>query len=406
MEAYRVLLLWQKDGSFIKESGLSPFAMELALGVCRRHLYLQYFMKSLVKKLPSLEVCTVLELGLFQMFFTEVPDHAAVATTVELIKAANLGEGSARLVNAVLHAARRSGQPQLPPQRVRRVSIENSVPEWLVRRWFDIYGGDRAEAMAKATLERGVEWIRVNLQKTSAPVVAQKLGLTGASILYDRYVQVPEGVKLKTLLESESFAKGEFSLQNPAAYRVVKLLDLKPGLKVWDACAAPGGKSALMAEMDSSLDILASDVSENRVLKMHDVVSRLGLTNVKVACIDALNSEFRDLNSEFDRILLDVPCSNMGVIARRPEAVYRLSPDSIKELTDLQYCLLETASKKLADGGILVYATCSPDPDETTKIINRFVKAHPEFKKRDPAVYPANDDARFDGFFAQALLKN
>ena len=406
MEAYRVLLLWQKDGSFIKESGLSPFAMELALGVCRRHLYLQYFIKSLVKKLPSLEVCTVLELGLFQMFFTEVPDHAAVATTVELIKAANLGEGSARLVNAVLHAARRSGQPQLPPQRVRRVSIENSVPEWLVRRWFDIYGGDRAEAMAKATLERGVEWIRVNLQKTSAPVIAQKLGLTGASILYDRYVQVPEGVKLKTLLESESFAKGEFSLQNPAAYRVVKLLDLKPGLKVWDACAAPGGKSALMVEMDSSLDILASDVSESRVLKMHDVVSRLGLTNVKVACIDALNSEFRDLNSEFDRILLDVPCSNMGVISRRPEAVYRLSPDSIKELTDLQYCLLESASKKLADGGILVYATCSPDPDETTKIVNRFVKAHPEFKKNGAAVYPANDDARFDGFFAQALLKN
>ena len=409
MEAYRVLLLWQKEGSFIKESGLSPFAMELALGVCRRHLYLQYFIKSLVKKTPSIEVCTVLELGLFQMFFTEVPDHAAVATTVELIKAANLGEGSARLVNAVLHAARRSGQPQLPPQRVRRVSIENSVPEWLVRRWFDIYGGDRAEAMAKATLERGVEWIRVNLQKTSAPVIAQKLGLTGASILYDRYVQVPEGVKLKTLLESESFAKGEFSLQNPAAYRVVKLLDLKPGLKVWDACAAPGGKSALMAEMDSSLDILASDVSENRVLKMHDVVDRLGLTNVHVECIDVLSKASTQddaRSSEFDRILLDVPCSNMGVISRRPEAVYRLSPDSIKELTDLQYCLLESASKKLADGGILVYATCSPDPDETTKIINRFVKAHPEFKKRGPAVYPANDDARFDGFFAQALLKN
>lgn len=409
MEAYRVLLLWQKEGSFIKESGLSPFAMELALGVCRRHLYLQYFIKSLVKKTPSIEVCTVLELGLFQMFFTEVPDHAAVATTVELIKAANLGEGSARLVNAVLHAARRSGQPQLPPQRVRRVSIENSVPEWLVRRWFDIYGGDRAEAMAKATLERGVEWIRVNLQKTSAPVIAQKLGLTGASILYDRYVQVPEGVKLKTLLESESFAKGEFSLQNPAAYRVVKLLDLKPGLKVWDACAAPGGKSALMAEMDSSLDILASDVSESRVLKMHDVVDRLGLTNVHVECIDVLAegaSQEDSLSSKFDRILLDVPCSNMGVISRRPEAVYRLSPDSIKELTELQYCLLETASKKLADGGILVYATCSPDPDETTKIINRFIKAHPEFKKRDPAVYPANDDARFDGFFAQALLKN
>ena len=401
MDAYRVLLLWQQDGSFIKESGLSPFAMELALGVCRRHLYLQYFIKSLVKKKPSVEVSTILEIGLFQMFFTEVPDHAAVATSVDLAKAANLHEGSARLVNAVLHAARRSGPPVLPPQRLRRVSIENSVPEWLVRRWFDVYGGDRAEALAKATLERPVEWLRVNLQKSSAPVLVQKLGLTGASILYDRFIQVPADAKLKPILESQSFANGEFSLQNPSAYEVVKLLDLKPGLKVWDACAAPGGKSALMAEMEPSLDILASDVSEFRVQKMHDVVDRLGLKNVHLECIDVLACN-GDVGT-FDRILLDVPCSNMGVIARRPESVYRLTPESIKELSELQYKLLESAATRLAVGGIIVYATCSPDPTETTQVVNRFVKEHPEFARRGDAVLPGNLDARFDGFFAQAL---
>lgn len=399
MDAYRVLLLWQKDGSFIKESGLSPFAMELALGVCRRHLYLQYFLKTLVKKMPSLEVATVLEMGIFQMFFMEIPDHAAVSTSVELVKAANLGEGSARLVNAVLHSARRSGLPALPQQRVRRVSIESSVPEWLVRRWFDIYGGDRAESLAKATLERPVEWIRVNLQKTSAPVLAQKLGLTGASILYDRYIQVPEDAKLKPILESESFAKGEFSMQNPSAYEVVKLLDLKPGQKVWDACAAPGGKSALMGEMDSSLDILASDVSAFRVEKMHDVVDRLGLKNVRLECIDALSPQ----QSKFDRILLDVPCSNMGVMPRRPESKYRITQDSMKELAELQYGILESASNHLAEGGVLVYATCSPDPLETTQVVNRFLKARPEFAKRGEHVLPGAQDNRFDGFFAQAL---
>ena len=419
MDAFRVLVLWQKDGSFIKESGLSPFAMELALGVCRRHLYLQYFLKTLVKKMPSLEVATVLEMGIFQMFFMEIPDHAAVSTSVELAKAANLQEGSARLVNAVLHAARKSGLPALPPQKVRRVSIENSVPEWLVRRWFDIYGGTRAEALAKATLERPAEWIRVNPQKTSAPVLAQKLGITGASILYDRYIQVPADAKLKPILESESFAKGEFSMQNPSAYEVVKLLDLKPGLKVWDACAAPGGKAALMAEMDSSLDILASDVSESRVLKMHDLVDRLGLTNIRVECLDVFGgvagsparrgSEQRTRASEgeaspFDRILLDVPCSNMGVIARRPESVYRITPESIKELAELQYNILKAASAKLAPGGILVYATCSPDPEETTKIVNRFLKENPEFEKGE-SVLPGAEDARFDGFFAQALRR-
>ena len=422
MEAFRVLLLWQDEGTFIKESGLSPFAMELALGVCRRHLYLLYFIKSLVKRMPSVEVSTILEMGLFQMFFMDVPDHAAVSTSVGLSKAANLHEGSARLVNAVLRAARRSGLPALPPQRIRRVSIENSVPEWLVRRWFDVYGGDRAEAMAKSTLERPAEWIRVNLQKISAPVLVQKLGMTGASILYDRYVLIPEGVKLKALLESDSFANGEFSLQNPSAYEVVKLLSLKPGLKVWDACAAPGGKSALMAEMEPSLDILASDVSEQRASMMSDLMGRLGLSNIRVQCIDVLacnggvaggtpaegvadaaHGRSEGEASPFDRILLDVPCSNMGVIARRPESVYRLTPELVKELADLQFRLLESASAMLAKDGILVYATCSPDPEETTKVINRFVKEHPEFVKAGDAVLPGAVDARFDGFFAQAL---
>ena len=445
MDAYRVLLLWQKEGTFIKESGLSPFSMELALGVCRRHLYLQYFIKSLTKKKPSLEVCTILEMGLFQMFFMEVPDHAAVSTSVELSKAANLQEGSARLVNAVLHAARRSGLPQLPPQRVRRVSVENSVPESLVRLWFDIYGADRAEALAKATLERPSEWLRVNLQKTTVDALIKKLNLTlkseirnpNSELVYDRYIQVPEGAKLKPILESESFANGEFSLQNPAAYEVVKLLDLKPGQKVWDACAAPGGKSALMAEMEPTLDILASDVSEFRVEKMQDLLDRLGLVNVHLECIDALSPQWpvtlegcnpdrvqealasesskrSDLipqstegatSSLFDRILLDVPCSNMGVIARRPESKYRITPESVKELVELQFKLLASASQALKVGGILVYATCSPDPMETTQVVNRFVKEHPEFEKVGAPVYPGAEDSRLDGFFAQALRR-
>ncbi len=401
-EAYRVLLLWQKEGTFIKESGIPPFAMEVALGVCRRHLYLQYFIKSLVKKMPSVEACTILEMGLFQMFFMDVPDYAAIDSCVELAKSANLGEGTVRLTNAVLRSARRAGMPELPSQHVRRVSIENSIPEWLVRRWFDVYGGDRAESIARSTLERPVEWIRVNLQKTSAPVLAEKIGITGASILYDRFIEIPRDVGVKVLLALPEFSAGMFSFQNPSAYDVVKLLDAKPGMKVWDACAAPGGKAALLAEMDQTLDILASDSSEFRLEKMQDLMERLGLSNVKVSCIDAVNSAAA-VEETFDRILLDVPCSNMGVIARRPESVYRLTPEMIAELSKLQYEILEHASEKLAPEGRLVYATCSPDPAETTQVINKFVKVHPEFVKVGDPVLPGSRDARLDGFFAQAL---
>ena len=385
--------------------------------------------------MPSREACVILEMGLFQMFFMDVPDYAAINASVELAKSANLGESTARLVNAVLRTARRNGEPKLPPQRVRRVSVENSVPEWLVRRWFDVYGGDRAEALAKATLERPTEWIRVNLQKTSAPVLAEKLGITGASILYDRYIEIPRDVGVKLLLATPEFVNGLFSFQNPSAFEVVKLLDLKPGLKVWDACAAPGGKTALMAEMDHSLEILASDSSASRLEKMQDLMNRLGLTNIKTETIDlASDSSFRPSNRNldpaasrfasnahtskgasgdrpqseatsplFDRILLDVPCSNMGVIARRPESVYRITPESINEVAELQFKILENASTALAPGGRLVYATCSPDPTETTRVVARFLKAHPEFVKVGEPVLPGLKDSRLDGFFAQAL---
>ena len=341
-EAFRVLLLWLRDGSFIKESGLSPFAMELALGVCRRHLYLEYFVKSLTKKLPSLEARVILEMGLFQMFFMDVPDYAAINDSVELAKSANLGESTARLVNAVLRTARRQGEPALPPQRVRRVSVENSVPEWLVRRWFDVYGGDRAEALAKATLERPTEWIRVNLQKTNAPVLAEKIGITGASILYDRFIEIPRDVGVKLLLALPEFVKGEFSFQNPSAFEVVKLLDLKPGLKVWDACAAPGGKTALMAEMDSSLEILASDSSASRLEKMQDLMNRLGLTNIKTEIIDLATVPQASATSPQQSTLSSLTPSASDSKARSCQQVNLLSRHS--PLSSLVSRLSSTAS--------------------------------------------------------------
>ena len=207
------------------------------------------------------------------------------------------------------------------------------------------------------------------------------------------------GVKL--LLATPEFVQGLFSFQNPSAYEVVKLLDLKSGMKVWDACAAPGGKTALMAEMDSSLEILATDSSASRLEKMQDLMNRLGLTNIKTETID-LSTDVTS-SSKFDRILLDVPCSNMGVIARRPESVYRLTPESINEIAELQFKILENASMALAPDGRIVYATCSPDPTETTRVIARFLKAHPEFVKVGEPVLPGLKDSRLDGFFAQAL---
>jgi 16S rRNA (cytosine967-C5)-methyltransferase len=158
-----------------------------------------------------------------------------------------------------------------------------------------------------------------------------------------------------------------------------------------------------MAEMNGSLEILASDSSASRLEKMQDLMNRLGLKNIKTEVLDLAASFDTSLSSKFDRILLDVPCSNMGVIARRPESIYRLTPESINEIAELQYKILENASTALAPGGRIVYATCSPDPAETTRVIARFLKAHPEFVKVGEPVLPGLKDSRLDGFFAQAL---
>lgn len=404
--AYHAIVAWIEDGTLIREHALSPFAMEIALGVCRHHLRLRHAIHQGVKRMPTEKVQAILEMGLYQLFFMDgVPDHASVSTSVELARSASLGEGAVKLVSGVLRNAQRSGLPTLPTQNVLRISIGNSVPEWIVRRWLDEYGVVEAEARAKETSEIPTQWIRVNTLRISLSKLREKLGLQGREY-GDRYLEVPNGAdkgpRLGALLASESFAQGLFSVQNPAAYDVVRLLEVAPGHEIWDACAAPGGKSALLAEMYGEASILASDVSSERLLYIQDLMGRLGLTNVKSALIDALHSEF---DKKFDRILLDVPCSNMGVLSRRPEVLYRLKPEDFKTLPALQLGILESASKALKPGGILVYATCSPERVETTRVIDLFLTNNPEFEAHGEPVRIGKNDMGLDHFFAQALMR-
>jgi 16S rRNA (cytosine967-C5)-methyltransferase len=405
-DAYHAIIAWLEKGVLIRDHALSPFAMEIALGVCRHHLRLKHAIQKGVKRMPAEKVQALLEMGLYQLFFMDgVPDHASLSTTVELARAASLGEGAVRLVSAVLRNAQRSGLPPLPTQNVLRISIGNSVPEWIVRRWLDEYGAAEAEERAKETSEKPTQWIRVNTSRTSFSRLRDKFGLQGRDYA-DRYLEVSSGTgkssRLGNLLASDAFAQGLFSVQNPAAYDVVRLLEGASGQEIWDACAAPGGKSALLAEMFPDASILASDISSERMRFMEDLTGRLGLKNVKSAVVDALHSGFEN---KFDRILLDVPCSNMGVLSRRPEVLYRLKPEDFKTLPVLQGEILDAASKALKPGGILVYATCSPERVETTRVIELFLKDNSEFEKHGEPVRIGKNDMGLDHFFAQALMR-
>ncbi len=403
LSALYALIDWLKNGTLLREHALSPFAKELALGVCRRHLRLQHAIKKNVHRMPSVEVQCVLELGIYQIFFMDIPNHAAVDSSAELARRVNLGEGSVKLVNGVLRNLERNGLPSLPVQNVQRMSLEYSLPEWIVRRLLDSYGSAHAEEFAKETVERPSQWIRVNLQRISASELKEKLMLSGR-IYKDRYLEVIEGANephLGELLKSDSFEKGLFSVQNPAAYEVARLLNVEENMTVWDACAAPGGKSAFLAEENPTAKILASDASEDRLRPMDDLTRRLKLTNVDVQTIDATKSGFVE---KFDRILLDVPCSNLGVLSRRPEVKYRLTQNDLKTLPTIQLEILEASSVALKKNGELVYATCSPDRVETDKVVQKFLEKHSDFEKKD-SFHIGQNAFGLDHFYAASLRR-
>lgn len=405
LAAFFAVLDWLKKGKLIREHSLSPFAKELALGVCRRHLLLLYAIKKCARRMPKLEVQCVLELGIYQLCFMEsVPASAAVNTSAELVRRVGLGEGAVKLVNGILRKIEREGLPELPAQNVRKISLENSMPEWLVRRLLDFYGKDVATEIAEESVKRPSQWIRVNEKKISAEKLKADLNLSGR-IYENRYLEIldaPDEPHLSELLKGEAFAQGFFSVQNPAALEVVKLLEVQEDSFVWDACAAPGGKTALIAEMFPTAKILASDVSAERLRSMEDLYRRLNLQNVCVQALDVLASDF---DKKFDRILLDVPCSNLGVLSRRPEAKYRLAPDDFKTLPELQLRILEKSSEALKIGGILVYATCSPDRAETDYVVKKFLEIRSGFEKLGEALRIGKNSFGLDRFFAQAIRR-
>ena len=399
--AYKALFAWLKKGTFLQNASLPPLALKMVLGVCRHHLHLEYIIKKNVSKMPELPVQIILEMGLYQLFFMDgIPDHAAVFTSAALARWNRLSEGSVGLINGVLRQAKRNGLPDLPPQKVKRISIEYSVPEWIVRRWLDSYGATQAKEMAKETIQEPIQWIRINTNKTTLKKMRETWGLHGEEYA-NRYLEVDSNLQIKKLLESKEFAEGLFSFQNPAAYDVVSLLKVSSGMKVWDACAAPGGKTSLMLEMNPSISLVASDISEERVSKMSDLIERQKLDSVLFNVMDAANSTY---NQEFDRILLDVPCSNFGVLSRRPEVVYRTTPESIETLAEKQFEILQGASKALKKNGLLVYATCSQERVETVAVIKRFLALNPDFALEGKSICTGGIKG-MDHFFAQALVR-
>jgi 16S rRNA (cytosine967-C5)-methyltransferase len=354
---------------------------ELAYGVIQ-HLHTLdwvislYSTRSLEKLTPWIR--NILRMGTYQLLYLErIPEAAAVDEAVKL--AHRYGhKGVAGLVNAVLRKISRA-KDNLPwPSREQEpalyLSLRYAYPLWMVQRWIKNLGAEAAEAHCSAGNRRPPLTIRTNTLRLSREELQRVLQAEGTGSRECRYA--PEGLYLKlahSLVELKSFQQGLFQVQGESSMLAAPLLNPQPGELVLDLCSAPGGKTIhLAALMKNQGRIIAADLYPHRLKLVQAAAERQGIQIIQTENIDgrSLPSEWQ---GTFQRVLLDVPCSGLGVIRRKGDLKWRRRPEDIASLSQLQMQLLRSAFQALCSGGVLLYSACTTEPEETTEVINKFL---------------------------------
>lgn len=376
------------------QAGLSPLdralLRELCTGVLRWRGRLDWALAQVLKTgLDDLTpwIRNVLRLGAYQLLFLDrIPQRAAVDECVKLAKRYG-HSGTARLVNGVLRALVRD-QANLPypdaaADPVAHLSVLYSHPDWMVRRWLARYGFEDTEALCAADNRPPIVCVRANrLRGTPQDLIA---GLGEAGIVAHPHPRVPGYACVpqpEGLFDTALFREGGFQVQDPSAGLAVMLLDPQPDERVLDMCAAPGGKTTHIAErMLDRGRIVALDLRADRLARVSENAERLGLHIIQPIQTDALHYTE---HGGFDRVLVDVPCSGLGVLARRADARWAKREADIPALADVQHALLTKAATCLRPGGVLVYSTCTIEPEENEGVVERFLRASGDAFMLDP----------------------
>ncbi|MEW5737879.1 MAG: 16S rRNA (cytosine(967)-C(5))-methyltransferase RsmB [Myxococcota bacterium] len=396
----------------------AALATELAYGATRRQLTLDYAIAAHAdRKLDAMEdrVLAALRIGAYQLFFTRIPKHAAVADTVEALRQVGLGRASG-FVNAILRKLSPLDAPPLPSpaDEVAFLSVKESHPEWLVRRWLRQFGPERAKAMLSADNESPAVAIRANTAKLTRDELLAQFDEVGVKARATSLS--PVGVILEAPGRVEDlygYAEGLWQVQDEAAQLVGVFAQVPPTARVLDACAAPGGKACYLAQTN---EVLAIDLHGHKLRKIDAEARRLGVRErLRLEACDA-SKPLPEAFGEFDAVLIDAPCSGLGTLRRHPELRYRRAEKDIAELTHLQREILEQCQQVVKPGGLLVYAVCSTDPVEGADQIEMFLRSHPDFTTEPPVglgqlptwqghlrTLPGPEG--FDGFFAARLRK-
>ena len=342
---------------------------------------LSFFLKDAEHLEP--QVRDILRISACQLLFHDrIPDNAVVDEAVKLTRSLGL-EGLTGLTNAVLRALIR-GKDEIrwpsPEEGAHYLSIMFSVPEWLAERLLAAYGPETARAICSYRNESHYTVIRPNLMRYPTDEAFEAL-------LQKKVWETEKGrarhawrVRMASEIARDSdYLGGNFSIQGESSMLAAQAVGAKPGMQVLDCCAAPGGKSAYLAEcMNGAGRVYAWDVHDHRVTLIRAMAHRLRLENVRPVVRDASVLK-EDLVGTMDAVLLDAPCSGLGVMDNKPDIKIRASEDSVRELAELQAKLLDTCCQYVKRSGTLVYSTCSMLPEENSEQIRAFLQKHPEF---------------------------
>lgn len=331
---------------------------------------------------------TLLQLGLYQLFWLDrIPDHAAVHETVELAKEFGFGSQSG-FINAILRGyLREKSQTQelLRSLRETQPGVALSHPDWLVARWVERWGAEAATNLMTWNNTPPQVFARVNTLRTQPGQLLQRWREV-EHVEYDfvHPAWAPENtvfvLKSHPPLESlASFREGWFYVQDPSTLLAVRELAPQPGERILDFCAAPGGKTTRIAElMNNRGTVMAQDISPDRLRLLEENLTRLGVTCAQTRLPPA-NDPVENSIELFDRVLVDAPCSNTGVLRRRLDLRWRVTAEEVNRLATTQLALLQHAAANTKPDGTLVYSTCSLEPQENQGIIALFLKSRPEF---------------------------
>jgi len=406
-------------------------ATELVYGTLRWRGRLDYLIaQALDRDISKLEplVTSALRVGAYQLFFSDrIPANAAVDEAVRCVRAMGL-ERATGLVNAVLRRLARDGDtiefPSLDTDPLDYLVHGGSLPLWLAERWLDEFGAEEAAELAKSLNEPAPMTIRVNRTKTTREALLPDLLRRFPEAALCRYA--PDGIILGRKGDAgqdPTFLSGQISVQDQASQLVVHLLDPQPGERVLDTCAAPGTKTAAIAERPAGEGhVLALDRHPRRLQLVGRGMRRLEVGGVATLARDATKplDDLEAPDGPFDRILVDAPCSGLGALRRNPDARWRIRPEDLESLAKVQRAILESAAEVLRPGGSLVYSTCTITKEENESVIQGFMATRPGWqiapKKSAPAVmqelidddgflrvFPHRHD--MDAFFAVRLIR-